>query len=152
MSKALTLYRRLSGWPAGKYLFSRAVCLAAPYFRTIRPRFRELKPGYCEISLKKRRGVHNHLKSVHAIAMCNLCELAGGMALDVTLPGQFRWIPKGMEVQYLRIARSDLRGVCAIPADTQFKPGSLPVTVSVRDSQDTEVMRAVIAMHISENK
>ena len=28
------------------------VCLKAPYFGTIKPVFKELRPGYCEIAMK----------------------------------------------------------------------------------------------------
>ena len=46
----------------------------------------ELRPGYCEIHFKKRLAVTNHLKSVHAIAMCNVSELAAGSMLEASIP------------------------------------------------------------------
>ncbi|MCU0848721.1 MAG: DUF4442 domain-containing protein [Spirochaetes bacterium] len=152
MSRALSSYNVLNRLPFGKFLFSKAVCFTAPYFRSIKPRFVELKPGYCEIKMKKRRAVLNHLKSVHAIAMCNLCELAGGTALDVTIPGHMRWIPRGMQVKYLKMAKTDLMGTCTIRNDEVQKPGSVPVTVHVTDRNGIEVMTAVIDMHITERK
>lgn len=150
MSTVLSAYNKLHGLPLGNYLFSRIVCLMAPYFKTIKPRFVQLRPGYCEITIKNRRAIRNHLKSVHAIAMCNLCELAGGTALDVTLPDHLRWIPRGMEVKYIKIAKSNLKGICTIPGGAIKGKGSLPVTVSVTDTKGMEVMRAVIDMHITE--
>src|SRR3546814_8551637 len=39
--------------------------------------------------------------SVHAIALCNAAELAGGMMTEVSIPSGARWIPKGMTVEYL---------------------------------------------------
>ncbi len=151
MSRALSVYNKLHGLPLGKYLFSRIICLMAPYFKTIKPRFVELKPGYCEIRMKNRKAIRNHLNSVHAIAMCNLCELAGGTALDVTLPSHLRWIPRGMEVQYIKMAKTNLKGTCSIPGDTIKGKGSLPVTVSVTDTGGIEVMKAIINMHITEH-
>jgi acyl-coenzyme A thioesterase PaaI-like protein len=150
MNKALWGYNKLRGLPFGKYIFSRIICIMAPYFGTIKPRFVELRPGYCEITMKKRRGVQNHLKSVHAIAMCNLCELAGGTALEVTLPASMRWIPRGMQVEYIKMAKSDLTGICIIPENAITGIGNLPVTVRVTDKSGTEVMKAVINMHITE--
>ena len=38
------------------------------------------------MSLRKRRAVLNHIGTVHAIAMANLCELACGMLMEVTIP------------------------------------------------------------------
>lgn len=150
MISILAAYNKLQRLPMGKYIFSRVLCLIAPYFKTIKPRFAELKPGYGRITMKNRRAVRNHLNSVHAIAMCNLCELAGGSTLDATLPPHLRWIPSGMEVQYIKIAKTDLTGTCVIPPESIKGKGSLPVTVSVTDTKGTEVMKAVITMHITE--
>lgn len=102
--------------------------------------------------MKNRRAVRNHLKSMHAIAMCNLCELAGGTALDVSLPDHLRWIPRGMQVEYIKIAKTDLRGTCSIPESSIAATGELPVTVHVTDTSKTEVMKAVINMHITDRK
>ena len=41
-------YERLSRWPAGRWLFARIVTFSAPYFASIAPRFRELRPGLCQ--------------------------------------------------------------------------------------------------------
>ena len=78
MNAALSAWRRLQAKPFGKAIFSRAVCFKAPYFGTISPRFAELQPGRARVSMRKRRAVQNHIGTVHAIAMCNLAELAAG--------------------------------------------------------------------------
>src|SRR3546814_9665963 len=71
-ASVLTLYRRITRWPAGHWLFSRAVCFKAPYFASIRPRIELLEPGRCVASLRHRRAVTNHIGTVRAIALCNL--------------------------------------------------------------------------------
>ena len=76
--------------------------LKSTLFRQYFPLFIELKPNYCEISIKKKRSVLNHIGTVHAIAMCNMAELAGGTMTEVTVPTTHRWIPKGMTVEYLK--------------------------------------------------
>lgn len=78
-SLTLAKWRRLSGGAVGRWLFGRIVSLRAPYFATIAPRFLELRPGLCRVSMRKRRRVENHLGTVHALAMGNLVELAAGM-------------------------------------------------------------------------
>ena len=88
MNKALAAWNRLAKKPLGKALFSRAVCFKAPYFATINPRFEELRPGYARVSMKKRRAVTNHIGTVHAIAMCNLAELAAGTLTEVSIPNR----------------------------------------------------------------
>ena len=39
----------------------------------------------------------------------NLAELAGGLAVEASLPPSMRWIPKGMEVDYVRKAVGTMR-------------------------------------------
>ena len=108
MSRIHDIYEQLSRVPLGKHLISKAVSLKAPYFSTIRPLITEMKPGMCTIVMKDRRSVRNHLGTVHAIAMCNLCELTMGMALHPSLPPHLRWIPRSMHVRYLKKARGTL--------------------------------------------
>ncbi|WP_274510119.1 DUF4442 domain-containing protein [Xanthomonas campestris] len=43
-SQTLDIWTRLSPLPGGKWLFSRLLCLKAPYFGSISPRFAVLRP------------------------------------------------------------------------------------------------------------
>jgi acyl-coenzyme A thioesterase PaaI-like protein len=150
-ASVLSMYRRLSRWPAGRWLFSRAVCLRAPYFATIAPRFLALEPGRCEVQIRDRRRVHNHIGTVHAIALCNLAELSAGVMTEASLPASMRWIPKGMSVEYLKKARGTMHAIAMpdIPIVDAATGYDLPVTVSVRDPQGDEVFRARIMMWLS---
>lgn len=152
MNKLLNVYEKCAGLPFGKRIFSKLVCLKAPYFGTIKPVFLKLQPGCCEIRMKNRRAVHNHIRSVHAIAMCCLSELTAGTLLEVSLPPGLRWIPKGMQVAYLKIARTDLTAHCEISTEGLNEIRELPVTVRVEDTHREEVFRAVIDMHITKRK
>jgi acyl-coenzyme A thioesterase PaaI-like protein len=149
MNKLLSVYQQCRKLPFGNHIFSKMVCFKAPYFKTIRPLFKELRPGYCEVTMKKRRGVQNHIKSVHAIAMCNISELTAGSMLEASLPGNMRWIPKGMTVEYLKIAKTDLKAICEISLDNLDAAQELLMTVYVTDTKGIEVFRAVITMHIT---
>ena len=146
---ALSLFEKLAKFPLGKRLFSWAFCFKAPYFGTVKPYFAELRPGYCVAHIKKRRSVLNHIGTVHAIAMCNLAEATGGLCIEVTLPRNLRWIPKGMQVEYLKKATSDLKSICEIDADS-LSAGINEVEVSILDKKDEKVFRAVIEMYVSE--
>ena len=107
MPAVLDLWKKTTALPAGKRLFSIAFAQKAPYFATIRPRFTEMRPNYAELVIPKRRGVHNHIGTVHAIALCNGLEAAMGALAEATIPGDKRWIPKGMDVSYT--AKADHR-------------------------------------------
>jgi acyl-coenzyme A thioesterase PaaI-like protein len=149
----LSLWNRLSGVPGGKWLFGRLVCWKAPYFASIRPRFVALRPGFCEVRIRKRRAVQNHIGTVHAIAMCNMAEVAAGIMTDVTIPRTHRWIPKGMTVEYLKKAGTHLRAVTELQPLPQFGAAAdLPVTVNVFDTAGHAVFRAIITMWVSPKK
>ena len=150
----LALYRRITRWPAGHWLFSRGVCWQAPYFASIAPRIGVLEPGRCEATIRHRRKVTNHLGTVHAIALCNLAEFAGGLVTDATIPASMRWIPKGMQVEYLGKANGTMHAVATldIPAVESATGYELPVTVVVTDPQQAPVFRARIAMWVSPRK
>jgi len=150
-ASVLAQFRHLSRWPAGRWLFSRAVCFRAPYFATIAPRFIALEPGRCEVAIRDRRRVHNHIGTVHAIALCNLAELSAGVMTEASLPATMRWIPKGMTVEYLKKARGTMHAVATpdIPIVDSAEGYELPVTVSVRDPRGEEVFRARILMWLS---
>lgn len=151
-SPMLKMWRSLGGTAPGRWLFSRLVCFKAPYFGSIRPTFQVLQPGHSEVTFPNRRAVRNHLGSVHAIAMCNAAELVGGTCLDISLHAGFRWIPVGMTVQYLKIARTDLRAVCRIDEFHWNTPQDVIMPVSVFDTAGDEVFRADITMRISPRK
>ena len=146
----LKLFATLSRLPLGRELFSRGVCRTAPYFGSIRPLVTDLRMGRCEARLRKRRAVQNHIGTVHAIAMCNLCELVGGLLIEATLPAALRWIPKGMTVRYLKKAASDLTAVVEwMPKLADDFVGDVVLTVQVLDLDAAVVMEADISMYVS---
>lgn len=153
VSLIFSLWQRLADWPGGKWLFSKLLCWKAPYFGSISPRFKALRPGYCEITMRKRRAVLNHIGTVHAIAMCNVAELAAGTMTDVSIPVTHRWIPRSMHVEYLKKAETDLRAVAEwAPIPVFEDTHDQPVTVNVLDAHDKVVFRATITMKISPKK
>ncbi len=150
-NKTLALYERMRRWPAGHWLFTRAICFKAPYFGSISPLIEVLEPGRCVARLRRHRRITNHIGSVHAIAMCNLAELVGGMMTEVSLPDSMRWIPKGMTVEYVKKAMGTIRGVAtpAIPIVAADSGYPLPVDVVLTDDAGDVVFRATISMWMS---
>lgn len=148
----IKLYNRLDRLPMGKALFSRAVCQQAPYFSSISPRVEALEAGRCVVSMRKRRKVTNHLKTVHAIAMCNMAELAGGLMTDASIPTGARWIPSGMTVKYLKKAKTDLKATADGSKLDWSQEGTVRVPVSVTDTSGLEVFHALIEMNIKHAK
>ncbi len=133
----------------GRWLFARTVARRAPYFGTIRPKFLDLQPKLCRVWMKKRRAVENHIGTVHALAMGNLCELAAGMCTEVTIPTGMRWIPRGMTIEYLAKAETDVTATARLEKTEWAQAENVAVPVSVHDANGKEVVRAVISMYVS---
>lgn len=150
----LKLYRKYTRYPAGHWLFSRAVCFKAPYFASIRPTIRRLEHSLCEATIPHRRAVQNHIGTVHAIALCNLAELCAGVLTDASLPKDMRWIPKGMTVSYLKKASGTMRAVATpnIPIVSAAEGYDLPINVDVFDGAGEKVFNAEIRMWLTPKK
>ncbi len=143
MSQSLMMFEQM-----GAKAFSQGVGQMAPYFSTIDPEVVELKPGYCELVLRNQKKVHNHLGTIHAIAMCNAAELVGGVTTDVSIPAGARWIPQGMTVKYLAKAKTDLKVVCDAKDVDFTQAGEIIVPVSAIDDEGTECFSAQITMNV----
>jgi acyl-coenzyme A thioesterase PaaI-like protein len=151
MSTVMDLYTRVSRLPQGRRIFSLLFSQKAPYFATVRPRFVELRPNYAELSIRKRRGVQNHIGTVHVIAICNGLEAAMGALAEASVPAGKRWIPKGMEVDYTAKATSDI--TCIAETDPEQWTGDDPdVPVRVRGVREdgTVVVQGVIRLWVTE--
>ncbi len=149
--QAMRLWRRLGGSGLGRWVFTRIVCLKAPYFASISPRLVRLEPGYCEAWLRQRRRVQNHIGTVHAIALCNLAELCAGLVTDVSIPRDMRWIPQDMTVRYLRKATGRITAVAkpATPLVTASEPYAATIHVTLEDEAGETVADADIHMWLS---
>jgi acyl-coenzyme A thioesterase PaaI-like protein len=138
--------------PGGSRLFSRAIGLAAPYTGTIDAHVEVLQPGRAEVTMRDRRGLRNHIRCVHAVALANLAELAGNVALAYSLPDDGRFIVAGMSLEYVKKARGPLRAFseCEVPATSERR--EVEVRVSIRDASGTEVTRASLRTLIGPKK
>ncbi|MBO0840633.1 MAG: DUF4442 domain-containing protein [Sciscionella sp.] len=146
----LSMWRAMAGRPLGRQAFSAALCLRAPYFSTVLPTIKEMRPGYCEVRAPKWWGVHNHIGTFHAIAACNLAEVAMGMLAEATIPSSHRWIPKSMNVSYLKKAETSLRAIAELSEIPEFgEPAELMVPVSIYDNSDKEVVHADITIWVT---
>jgi len=135
-------WKRLSGMPGGKKLFSLALGRMAPYSGTIGAYVQELRPGYARVSMKDRKKVRNHLNCVHAIALMNLGEIATGLATISGMPDDTRSILSGLSMEYLKKARGMLVAECTIPIIESSERREYEIVGEIKDASGEVVARA----------
>ncbi len=153
-SAVLKTWLKLKKLPFGNWLFTKAVCVKAPYFASMKPYILDVRDGYCSAVVKNRRSVHNHIGTIHAIAQCNLAELCAGVMVDATVPYKtHRWIPKGMTVNYLAKVDTDVTAIAQIESPRQWiDKEDLVVPVKLYNTRNELVFTADITMYITKKK
>jgi acyl-coenzyme A thioesterase PaaI-like protein len=141
-SPLLRRWARFAKLPWGGRLLGRLIGLTVPYAGTIAPEIVELAPGLARVRMRDRRRVRNHLKSVHAVALVNLAELTGNLAMTSRQPRQGRWIVTGLDVDYVRKARGRIEAFCELPELDWSKPADVTGEVVVKDASGEVVVRA----------
>jgi acyl-coenzyme A thioesterase PaaI-like protein len=143
------LWNLLSGMPAGKLLFSRLVGRMAPYSGTIQARVTVLRAGYAEVEMHDRRPVRDHLDHVHRLALANLAELAGQVALMYSLPDDARFVVTGMKIEYTKPARGTITAVGEPPIPRSSAYAQVDVPITLRDARGEPVARAIFHSLVS---
>lgn len=149
-ARVATAWRLLSRIPGGRVVFARFLGLLVPYSGSVRARVHTLEPGRSVLSMKERRRLRNHLRSVHALALANLGELASGLAMALALPPGARGIPVRLVVDYRKKARG------TITADGRASPPSVAsgvvdatATAELRDEAGEVVAEMVVTWRVS---
>ncbi len=138
-----TAWDRLSPLPGGKAVFSRLLGQLAPYTGSIGATIVEVRHGYGRGVLKDRRGVRNHLDSVHAIALCNFGEMTSGVAMLYSAAPKTRGILTRLEIDYLKKARGTLEAISEFEPPATNEKQAFQVPVEIRDAQGDVVARLV---------
>lgn len=109
-----TLWTRCAGLPAGRWIFSRLFGWHVPYSGSIGATVQNLDSGYCRITVRDRRALRNHLRSVHAVALVNAGEMTSGLAMTMALPPEIRGIVTSIAANYPKKARGQLTATARV--------------------------------------
>lgn len=148
--RLLGLWHRLAPLPGGRWLFARLVARAVPYSGSIGARIDLLEPGHARLLLADRRGVRNHLQSIHAVALVNLGELTSGLAMLTALSPGVRSIVTHIETDFLKKARGTLTAECrATPPAAVPAPTDLVVEAVITDATGDPVARVRVRWRLA---
>jgi uncharacterized protein (TIGR00369 family) len=142
----------LSKLPGGSRVFSKLVGRTAPYTGTIDAHIVELRDGYAKVVMRDRPGLRNHIRCVHAIALANLAELTGNVAVAYSLPDDARFIVAGMRLEYLKKARGTLTAESRPVLPRSSERRTHEVVVEIRDARGELCTRAVLETLVGPKK
>jgi len=129
--------------PFGRRLFNLLIGITVPYAGSIAPKVVDLSPGQARARMADRRRVRNHLRSLHAVALTNLAELTGNLALMSRQPPKgARWIVTGFDSEFIRKARGTITAECSLPMLDWSTAQDLDGRVELRDTNGDLVMIA----------
>jgi acyl-coenzyme A thioesterase PaaI-like protein len=130
--------------PGGRSIFSRLLGLAIPYTGSIGAEVLTLEPGYAKVQLDERRAIRNHLQSIHAVALANLGELTGNLALACALPDDGRFIVTKLAIEFKKKARGRIVAECRCEPPRSAEKREYELTVTLRDASDVEVATVLL--------
>jgi hypothetical protein len=104
------------------------------------------------VLVPKRRSVQNHIGTVHAIAVANGLEAAMGLLAEATTPRGYRWLPKGMNIEYLALSDSDILCVAETTDEDWAHAPDVPVKVTAARKDGTVVVQGIIRIWVTPKK
>ncbi|VAW59215.1 hypothetical protein MNBD_GAMMA11-1080, partial [hydrothermal vent metagenome] len=133
-----------------------------PYTGALKASVCELEKGFARTELKDRRGVRNHLNSIHAIALTNLGEYTSGLALVTLFSENMQGIPIEINIEFFKKARGVLTAQCTTQLPRSLS-GSLSepsdnidvehiVVADINDAENALVARAKVRWKLSFRK
>ena len=148
-ARLIQTWQRLNTKPGGRWLFGRLLGFMVPYTGTIKPRVIVLEPGHAVVEMSDRRGIRNHLNSIHALALANLGELTTGLSTMAAVPPSIRSIPTNLSIDFVKKGRGRLRAECHSEIPEVMDTLDHDVTAVITDAAGDVVARTTVRWRLS---
>ena len=113
-NNVLAMWRFFTAVPGGRSFFSRMMDRQVPYARSIDQKVEALRPGFSRLAMGDQRSVRNHRRAVHAAAVMNLSENAGGLALASLLADGTEPVLRSASIEHRKAATGPLTAECTV--------------------------------------
>lgn len=150
--KLMPIWNKLRTKPLGPWLFDKLISRQIPYTGSIKANVVQLEPGKAQVVLKDRRGVRNHLNSIHAIAQINLAEYCSGLAMTARLSENERGIVTQLRMHYHKKARGRLTAHSTCPPFEVTEAMDIIVKAQIYDESGDLVSEAEAYWRVSPKK
>jgi acyl-coenzyme A thioesterase PaaI-like protein len=137
----LRRWRRWSSKPGGKWAFGVALGRMARYTGSIRARILEMDAGRARVEMRDRAAIRNHLRSIHAVALVNLGEVATGLAMISGIPDEARGIVTSLRIDYVKKARGTIVAVSVVTPPDWRVPAEHESVAVLTDAEGDVVAR-----------
>jgi acyl-coenzyme A thioesterase PaaI-like protein len=121
--------------PGGGTLLGKTIGHFIPYTGNVRPKILSLGPGYAQVEMGDGRGVRNHLKSLHAMALGNLAEFTSAIAVLYGLPDDMHAILTHISLDYVKKGRGKVVATAQITPPTEAGTYEVPVQITNESGQ-----------------
>jgi acyl-coenzyme A thioesterase PaaI-like protein len=110
-------------------------------------RYEVVSPEQVVCTIKNRRPMQNHIKSLHAVAMALLAETATGFVVGVNLPDDKMPLIKSLKLDYKKLAKGDMKAVATLTEEQRQKiltepKGEVLVPVVITDATGNSPVEA----------
>jgi acyl-coenzyme A thioesterase PaaI-like protein len=140
------LWAKLGTSENGRREFSALFGKIAPYSGSIGAVVRELSPDGAVVQLEEHAAVASHVGAIHALALANLAEMTGALAVSFQMPPDARIILRRLSIDYHLKARGRITASASCPPITTSTRADVPVEVTLRNDAGGVVATSTITL------
>jgi len=142
-------FERLGSSRRGRRRIARNARAVSPFRAALEPEVLELRPGLSRVGVSATRALRSSDGLIDGAVVAALCQLAAELVLDAGMPEGVQASLHGSSMAYLHETRLDLNALARLDKKEWLCSELVSVPVTVCDSAELEVARAVISFRVT---